>query len=47
MRLLAAGLLLSLLAVTPSLIAEQLRIATTGGYLPFSHVNDAGENAAF
>ena len=47
MRLLAAALVLALLAAAPTLAAERLRIATTGGYPPFSHVDDAGEVAGF
>ncbi len=47
MRLLAATLVLALLAAAPTLAAEKLRIATTGGYPPFSHVDDAGEVAGF
>ena len=47
MRLLAAALVLSLLAATPTLSAEKLRIATTGDYPPFNHVDDAGEIAGF
>ena len=47
MRLLAGALLLALLAATPTLAAEKLRIATTGDYPPFNHVDDAGEIAGF
>ena len=47
MRLLAATLVLALLAATPTLAAEKLRIATTGGYPPFTYVDDAGEIAGF
>ena len=47
MRQLAAALVLALLAATPSLAAEKLRIATTGGYPPFSYAGDAGEMAGF
>ena len=47
MRLLAAALILALLAATPTLAAETLRIATTGDYPPFNHVDDAGEIAGF
>ena len=47
MRLLAAALVLALLAATPTLAAERLRIATTGGYPPFTYVDDAGEVAGF
>ena len=47
MRQLAAALVLTLLAATPTLAAEELRIATTGDYPPFNHVDDAGEVAGF
>ena len=47
MRLLAATLVLALLAAAPTLAAERLRIATTGGYPPFSYVDDAGEITGF
>ena len=47
MRLLAAALVLSLLAATPTLATEKLRIATTGGYPPFTYVDNAGEIAGF
>ena len=47
MRLLAAALVLALLAAAPTLAAEKLRIATTGDYPPFNHVDDAGEIAGF
>ena len=47
MRLLAATLVLALLAAAPTLAAEKLRIATTGGYPPFSYVDDAGEITGF
>ena len=47
MRLLAATLVLALLAATPTLAAEKLRIATTGGYPPFAYVDDAGEITGF
>ena len=47
MRTLAAALALALLAATPTLAAEKLRIATTGGYPPFNYVDDAGEIAGF
>ena len=47
MRLLAAALVLALLAATPALAAEKLRIATAGGYPPFTYVDDAGEIAGF
>ena len=47
MRRLAAALVLALVAVTPALAAEKLRIATTGGYPPFNHVDDAGVVAGF
>ena len=47
MRLLAAALILILVAAAPTLAAEKLRIATTGGYPPFSHVDDAGEITGF
>ena len=47
MRRLAAALVLALLAATPTLAAEKLRIATTGGYPPFTYVEDGGEFAGF
>ena len=47
MRLLAAALLLALIAATPTLPAENLRIATTGDYPPFNHVDNAGEIAGY
>ena len=47
MRLLTAALILTLLAATPTLAAERLRIATTGGYPPFTYVDDAGEISGF
>ena len=47
MRLLATALALALLAATPSLAAEKLRIATTGGYPPFNYVDEAGEMTGF
>ena len=47
MRLLAAALVLALLAATPTLAIEKLRIATTGGYPPFTYVDNAGEIAGF
>ena len=47
MRLVAAALVLALLAATPTLAAEKLRIATTGGYPPFTYVDDAGAIAGF
>ena len=47
MRLLTTALVLALLAATPALAAEKLRIATTGDYPPFNHVDDAGEIAGF
>ena len=47
MRLLAAALVLALLAATPTLATEKLRIATTGGYPPFTYVDNAGEIAGF
>ena len=47
MRLLAAALILTLLAATPTLAAEKLHIATTGGYPPFTYVDDAGEISGF
>ena len=47
MRLLTTALVLALLAATPALAAERLRIATTGDYPPFNHVDDAGEIAGF
>ena len=47
MRLLAAALVLSLLAAAPTLATEKLRIATTGGYPPFTYVDNAGEIAGF
>ena len=47
MRLLAAALILALLAATPTLAAEKLRIATTNDYPPFNYVDEAGEIAGF
>ena len=47
MRLLTTALVLALLAATPALAAEKLRIATTSDYPPFSYVDDAGEIAGF
>ena len=47
MRALLAALVLGLVAAAPVLAAEKLRIATTGGYPPFNHVDDAGEMAGF
>ena len=47
MRQLAAALILALLAATPVLATEKLRIATTGGYPPFNYVDDSGEVAGF
>ena len=47
MRSLAAALVLALLAATPTLAAETLRIATTGGYPPFNYADEAGEIAGF
>ena len=47
MRLLAAALILTLLAATPTFAAEKLRIATTGGYPPFNYVDDAGDISGF
>ena len=47
MKRLAAALVLALLAATPALAAEKLRIATIGGYPPFTYVDDAGEMAGF
>ena len=47
MRTLLAALALSLIAATPALAAEKLRIATTGGYPPFSFANEAGEMTGF
>ena len=47
MRLLAAALVLALFAATPARAAETLRIATTGGYPPFSYVDDTGKMAGF
>ena len=43
MRTLAAAVVLALLAATPALAAEKLRVATTGGYPPFTYADDAGE----
>ena len=43
MRTLAAALILALLAATPALAAEKLRVATIGGYPPFTCADDAGE----
>ena len=47
MKSLAAALILVFLAATPTLAAETLRIATTGGYPPFSYIDEAGEIAGF
>ena len=47
MRLLTTALVLALLAATPALAPEKLRIATTGDYPPFNHVDDASEIAGF
>ena len=47
MRQLAAALVLTLFAATPALAAEKLRIATTGDYPPFNHVDDTSEVAGF
>ena len=47
MRPLAVALVLALLAATPAIAAEKLRIATTGGYPPFTYVDDADEIAGF
>ena len=47
MRQLAAALTLALLAATPALAAEKLRIATTGGYPPFNYADEAGEMTGF
>ena len=47
MRLLTTALALALLAATPALAAEKLRIATTSDYPPFNYVDDAGEIAGF
>ena len=47
MRTLAAAVVLALLAATPALAAEKLRVATTGGYPPFTYVDDAGQIAGF
>ena len=47
MRTFAAVLILALLAATPALAAEKLRVATTGGYPPFTYADDAGEIAGF
>ena len=47
MRALLAALVLGLIAATPALAAEKLRIATTGGYLPFNHVDEAGQFSGF
>ena len=47
MRLLAAALVLALLAATPALATEKLRIATTGDYPPFNLVDDAGKITGF
>ena len=47
MRQLAVALILALVAATPALAAEKLRIATTGGYPPFNYVDDGGEIAGF
>ena len=47
MRQLAAALILALLAATPALAAEKLRIATTGGYPPFNYADEAGGITGF
>ncbi len=47
MRRLAAALVLAVLAATPALAAEKLRIATTGGYPPFNYADEAGEMTGF
>ena len=47
MRLVAAAFVLALLAATPGFAAEKLRIATTGDYPPFNHVDDDGEITDF
>ena len=47
MRTLAAAVVLALLAATPTLAAEKLRVATTSGYPPFIYLDDAGEVAGF
>ena len=46
-KLIAAALALALLAATPAFAAEKLRIVTTGGKPPFTHVDNAGGIAAF
>ena len=40
-------LVLALFAAVPAFAAEKLRIATTGGYPPFTYVDDAREIAGF
>ena len=47
MRLLTTAFVLALLAATPALATEKLRIATTSDYPPFSYVDDADEIAGF
>ena len=47
LKLLAAALVLTLFSATQALAAERLRIATTGDYPPFNHVDNAGEIAGF
>ena len=47
MKSLTAALILTLFAATPALAAEQLRIATTGGYPPFNYADEAGEMMGF
>ena len=47
MRLIAAALPLAFLAATPAFAAENLRIATTGGNPPFTHVDNADRIVAF
>ena len=47
LRLFAAASVLALFTATQALAAEKLRIATTGNYPPFNHVDDAGEIAGF
>ena len=47
MKSLVTAFVLALLAATPALAAEKLRIATTSDYPPFSYVDDAGDIAGF
>ncbi len=47
MRQLAVALVLLLVAATPALAAEKLRIATAGDYPPFAYTDEAGELTGF